>query len=256
MAFCGIEQCGKFLCLARSNHLAIFLVYYTVRERGSLFCKVFVVCGNSDEKGLILTALAKIISGCKKKNPKYQRMLYDLLAGKMMFVCLRYLQEHEAQEALQDGFVAVFDKMDQYSEKGPFEAWARRIFVNTALQYLRKKKHGLFCADLESDAELAYFENLEYEEHVRDSSDIDRGKVDFAVVSQADLSTLEIIALIKSIKEEYSICFQLYFIDKYSHREIAQQLGIDESTSRSRLARAKRLLQIALYEESIKKIAI
>ena len=94
---------------------------------------------------------SEIIKGCLEGNPKFQKLLYDKYAGGMMGVCLRYsANSHDAQDILQDGFVKVFQKLNTYSGKGVFEGWMRRVFVNTALDHLRKIKEAKFNVDIDS----------------------------------------------------------------------------------------------------------
>ena len=163
-----------------------------------------------------------MLEACKKGNPAAQKALYDSLAPKMFPVCIRYMGDRTAAEdVLQDGFVTLFSKLDSYSGEGSFEGWARRIFVNTALMSLRK-----------SDV-------------LKESEDIDTA---FSVRSEStsaldDISYRELLDMIGELSPGFRTVFNMYVIEGYSHKEIAEELGISENTSRSQLQRARMILQ-------------
>lgn len=162
------------------------------------------------------------IEGARNGDPRSQRALYDLLSGKMYAVCLRYMGDKEAaQDILQDGFVTLFSKMDSYSGEGSFEGWARRIFVNTALMSLRKK-----------DA-------LKNSEDVEAAWDITSG--DPSAIEK--IGYQELLKMIAALPPGFRTVFNMYVIEGFSHKEIAQALDISETTSRSQLQRARTLLQ-------------
>ncbi len=138
----------------------------------------------------------------------------------MYAVCLRYARNpSDAADILQEGFVKVFTKLDQFQFQGSFEGWMRRIMVNTALRTYQRQRF-----DLESSG----YENLP------------ESPVDPDAVSA--LSELEILQLISRLPEGYKMVFNLVAIEGYSHAEAAEMLGIQESTSRSQLTKARRLL--------------
>ena len=137
-------------------------------------------------------------------------------------ICIRYVGDREvAQDILQDGFVTLFSKLGSYKGEGSFDGWARRIFINTALMYLRKK-----------DA-LKMSDELENARHL--SSDLSD--------QMDDIGYKELMKLITSLPAGFRTVFNMYVIEGYSHREIADILGITETTSRTQLSRARIWLQ-------------
>lgn len=139
-----------------------------------------------------------------------------------MSVCLRYADNREmAEDFLQDGFIKVFSSIRSYSYEGSFEGWMRRIFVNTALEALRK--NDLLRNGVELDA-------LEPQQ-----------EADYSAVEK--ISADELMELIAQLPPGFRTVFNMFAIEGYSHREIAETLNINESTSRSQYTRAKRLLQ-------------
>lgn len=164
----------------------------------------------------------QLIEGCRKGDRRAQKELYDTYSRKMMGVCLRYVDDREtARDLLQDGFVKVFTGLDSYSGSGSFEGWMRRIFVNCALEYLRRSDVLREATDLENTAELIH----------PDSSAI------------SDLSAAELMRLVSELPTGFRTVFNMFAIEGYSHKEIGEMLGITESTSRSQYTRAKQLLQ-------------
>ena len=151
-----------------------------------------------------------------------QKLIFDRLAPKMMAVCLRYTGDREsAEDVLQDGFVTLFSKLESYTGEGSFEGWARKIFVNTALMSLRRK-----------DA-------------LRDSGDLETvtGRASEAASQLQTIGYKELMSLVAELPPMYRTAFNLFAIEGYSHREIAEALGITEVTSRSHVQRARAYLQ-------------
>ena len=169
----------------------------------------------------------QLIEGCRKGNRLAQKELYDIYSRKMMGVCLRYVSDREtARDLLQDGFVKVFTSVDSYTGTGSFEGWMRKIFVNCALEYLRKSDVLREATDLDNTAELI--------------------NPDSSVVS--DLSAAELMALVQVLHAGFRAVFNMFAIEGYSHKEISEMLNITESTSRSQFTRAKQLLQRRINE--------
>ena len=169
----------------------------------------------------------QLIEGCRKGDRRAQKELYDTYSRKMMGVCLRYVDDREtARDLLQDGFVKVFTGLDSYAGSGSFEGWMRRIFVNCALEYLRRSDVLREATDLENTAELIH----------PDSSAI------------SDLSAAELMRLVSELPTGFRTVFNMFAIEGYSHKEIGEMLGITESTSRSQYTRAKQLLQRRIRE--------
>jgi RNA polymerase sigma factor (sigma-70 family) len=174
----------------------------------------------------------EIIQGCKNEVPTMQRRLFSILAPKMMTVCRRYTKNlNSAEDILQESFIKVFRSIKMYDEtRGNFEGWVRKIVVNTCIENWRKNQKELtFHAQ-----ELNGYENPEHEE---------------VVMAESNLGEEEILKLIEKLSPGYKIVFNLFAIEGYSHLEIAQQLGITESTSRSQLVRARKVLQDAILQQ-------
>lgn len=168
------------------------------------------------------TEISFLVEQSIKGNRRAQKQIFDSLSGKMMAVCLRYMGDRDsAEDVLQNGFVTLFSKLDTYSGEGSFEGWARKIFVNTALMALRKK-----------DA-LKQSEDIEAAGSVSDES----------VTPVQNISYSELMKLIASLPPGFRTVFNMYVVEGYSHKEIAEYLGISENTSRSQLQRARTMLQ-------------
>ena len=164
----------------------------------------------------------QMIKGCLKNNPLAQRTLYNKLGPKMMGVCLRYMTNtEEAQDVLQDGFVKVFDKLGAYSGAGSFEGWMRRIFVNTALDAIRKNKHLKHQAQIDDVAFALKSNDFIFETLVAE----------------------DLMKVLQELPLGYKTVFNLYAIEGYSHKEIAKKMNITVSTSKSQFSRAKAMLR-------------
>ncbi|MEM1322294.1 MAG: sigma-70 family RNA polymerase sigma factor [Bacteroidota bacterium] len=163
----------------------------------------------------------ELIEGCRKQNRKAQQMLYDRFAPVMFGVCKRYVRNREdAEDVLVSGLYKVFKNIGQFKDLGSFEGWVRRIIVNEALMYLRKQ-HKHFITD-----------------------EIERASSKVTQVSVEDeLAAQDIIQLLNQLPTGYRTIFNLYVIEGYKHREIAEMLGISINTSKSQLILAKKRLQ-------------
>lgn len=167
----------------------------------------------------------QIIAGCKEQRREAQRMLYEEYARKMYSICLRYSSDPDAaQDLLQDGFMKVFAHIGSFQEKGSFEGWLKRIFINLALENLRKKK-SVFHSSEEID-------NLP--DVVDESTEDDQ---------MYKISEPELLKMVQELPRGYSMVFNMYAIEDFSHKEIADILGISEGTSRSQYVRARQMLQ-------------
>jgi len=166
--------------------------------------------------------LEKLIKGCKKRDPECQKLLFKAFYGRMLGVCLRYCNRREdAQDVVQEGFIKLFDKIDLFNEKGSFEGWTTRIFVNMSLDFLRRNKVQLVSID--SDGSKIELRN---EEKISQNL--------FETVSQEKL-----IEAIQNLSPVYRTVLNLYVYEGYTHDEIAKELGISTGTSKSNLSKAK-----------------
>jgi RNA polymerase sigma-70 factor (ECF subfamily) len=169
----------------------------------------------------------ELIKSCVKKNPRGQRKLYEKYSSKLMTVCLRYCSsKEEAEDAFQEGFVKIFTKISEYKFEGSFEGWMRRVMVNNILDLMRKNKKHLYQLDVT--------EQVAIESNTTSVLD--------------ELSAADLMDLIKSMPEGYRTIFNLFAIEGYSHKEIADMLGFTESTSKSQFLRARNFLKKRLEE--------
>jgi len=169
---------------------------------------------------------AHLIQALRSNDPKAQRWLFEKYSGKMMAVCMRYVDDRMvAEDILVQGFLKIFDSIRQFREEGSFEGWVRRIMVNEALGYLRQQRR--------------LFERVSIEEA--------HGVADYAYADQ-HIDAERIHLMIEKLPIGYRTVFNLYAIEGFSHQEIGEMLGISESTSKSQLHRARACLQQMLKQ--------
>lgn len=177
----------------------------------------------------------RLVKDCLKCNPAAQRQLYEHFAPTMLSICYRYTKSMaDAEDVLQEGFVKVYKNLHQYKFEGELGGWIRRIMVTTAINYLKKNsRYG---------SEMVFTDD-----HMHPVTD-----------HQPDLrlSAKELAELIRQLPPGYQTIFNLYAVEGYTHVEIGQMIGIQESTSRSQYARARALLiQWIEQKENAIKIA-
>lgn len=150
-----------------------------------------------------------------------QEELYRRFSPRMYAVCLRYAgNAEEAEDILQEGFIKVFKKLGSFRSEGSFEGWVRRIFVNTAIEHFRRKRYLMPVTEKEENTiEGKYLSVLD------------------------ELAARDIMALVQDLSPGYRTVFNLYVVEGYTHKEIADMMGISEGTSKSQLSRAKVILQ-------------
>lgn len=171
---------------------------------------------------MAMNKLESLIEGCRRREPRAQRELYDKLAPAMLAVCQRYMKDREAaKDVMQDGFMKLFEKIGSYKGEGSFEGWARKLFVNTALMQLRR-----------NDA-------LKDSDKIEDSQAMQMTHSNTLEKMGAD----EILELVNSMPDGFRTVFNLYVIEGYSHEEIAGMLSISEGGSRSQLSHARAWLR-------------
>lgn len=178
--------------------------------------------------------IRKIIDDCIAGDGRAHELLYRKLAPKMFGVCMRYAKNiSEAEDNLQEGFIIIFSKLKDYRHEGSFEGWVRRIMVNVCINKFRKKQQVVFLDDTK---ELNYATVEEYDDYER-----------------IPIDTL--IAVIQELPPQYRIVFNLYVMEDMSHKDIGNQLGISEGTSKSNLSRAREILRSKLEKQigTIKK---
>ncbi len=155
-----------------------------------------------------------------------QSEVYQLYADKLFPLCLKYSKNYQdAEDTLQDSFITIFNKIKQYKHKGSFEGWLKRITINTAIQKYREKTP------------------LEIVKETPEAHEIEE------VSLNNELFSLDILLeFIQQLPDRYRLVFNLYVLDNYSHKEIANLLFISEGTSKSNLSRARKILKINLEE--------
>jgi len=176
----------------------------------------------------------KIIEGCIKGKRKAYNMLYRKFAPLMLGICMRYAKDKsEAEDILQDGFIKVFSNISKFRMEGSFEGWIKRIMVNTSIDHFHKHRSMINPSDFDTIGDLGepgydMFENTKYDE--------------------LDISHDMLLSIIRNLPAGYRLVFNLYGIENFSHREIAEALGISISTSKTQLSKARKAIQKKISE--------
>ncbi len=171
---------------------------------------------------------AQLIKKAAKQQRNAQHQLYEMHAPKMLSVCRRYIKDlHFAEEVMLNGFMKVFMNLNSFKFEGSFEGWIRRIMVNESISFLRKEKQIFFTEEIKSYTEESW-NNI-----------------------NTELEVEQIQNLIDSLPEGYKMVFVLYAVEGYKHSEIAKMLEISESTSKSQLFKARKLLQQKVNQQNM-----
>jgi RNA polymerase sigma-70 factor (ECF subfamily) len=171
-----------------------------------------------------------LIENCIRGDRKSQRDLYETYSAKMFAVCLRYAKNQmDAEDILQEGFVKLFSNLHRFRGEGSFDGWVRRIFVNTAIEHIRRK-------------------NL-----TANSGEVMESIQDTHKSALDSLYEKDLIRNTNTLSDGYRTVFTMYAVDGYSHKQIAKELGITESTSKSQFSRAKAILRNMLTSKGFKK---
>ncbi|QTE24512.1 RNA polymerase sigma factor [Polaribacter cellanae] len=177
--------------------------------------------------------LKELIQDCCQQKLAAQSEVYQLYADKLFPVCLKYSRNYQdAEDTLQDSFLTIFDKIKQYNNKGSFEGWLKRITINTALLKYREKSPLQIVKELPETEEETEI-------------DIESNAFNIDVL----------LDFIQKLPDRYRLVFNLYVLDNYSHKEIANLLNVTESTSKSNLSRARKILkdQLEIYQQQEQK---
>lgn len=173
----------------------------------------------------------QLVNKCLKNDTLAQKQLFDFYSKKMMGVCLRYAKNsEEAQDVLQMGFIKVFEKLKMYKYQGSLEGWIRKIIVNTALDNIRKNKK--LMNNIEMD-------KVDYQLHNYDENVLEA------------LSAQDLLRIIQEMPTGFRTVFNMFVIEGFSHKEIAEELNITVSTSKSQFSRARVFLQKKLKGQEI-----
>ena len=171
--------------------------------------------------------LDKLIKQCANNDQRAQKEIYQLFAGKLFSICLKYSKnKQEAQDNFQDGFITIFNKIGQFNFEGSFEGWIKRVMVNTILLKYRKKTVLSIVT-----------------EEIPDEVVVD--------IDDDEISLDYLLNLIQELPERYRMVFNLYVLDGCSHKEISEMMQIAEGTSKSNLARARAILKQKKTEDVI-----
>lgn len=183
-------------------------------------------------KGMLSDDL--IIEGCLQGDRRVQKALYDKYAPKMYAICLRYAKDKaEAQDVLQDAFMKVFLNIGKFSKENSFEGWLRRIFVNTAITNYKSNLKHYYHQDIEEQNDSV---SISYK------------------MNDSDFTNEELMIAVQKLSDGYRTVFNLYAIEGFMHKEIAEMLDIDVATSKSQYHRAKKILQTHLKEMQKEKM--
>ncbi|MBP1617665.1 MAG: putative polymerase ECF-type sigma factor [Bacteroidetes bacterium] len=165
----------------------------------------------------------QLIEGCKKQDNNARRCLYEQYARKMFALSYRYVNDYDvAQDVLQDGFLKVYERVHGFMYQGSLEGWMKRIFVNTALDHLRKQKYHV------SVEEIALKDEIEQQDDLAEGS--------------SDISSEILMSMLQKLPKGYATVFNLLAVEEYSSKEVAAMLDITEGGVRSQYARARKML--------------
>ena len=179
---------------------------------------------NHSEPNHSVPDIDKIIHACQKGDRQAQKQLYEQFAPRLFATCMKYSRNRmEAEDLLHEGFIKIFTKIDQYKRTGPFEAWIRRLMVNTILEAFRKKKKMNLVDEKNLPVNLAYEEDESANEEMPDMT--------------------RVMELINELPERYRMVFNLYVTEGYTHEQIAEEMEISVGTSKSNLSRARQWLK-------------
>ena len=166
--------------------------------------------------------LKEVIEGCIKNRRKAQIELYEQYAPMLLAICSRYVSDKsEAEDILQEAFFKILKSIGEYQGKGHFENWMKKIVINTAITHFHREKKHYYHDDIDD---------------VRDY------ELQFNLSPDKAFEAQELHQLLGRMPEGYRMIFNLYAIEGFKHREIAEKLKIDESTSKTQYLRAKNWL--------------
>tara|TARA_R110002050_G_scaffold57711_4_gene129908 strand:+ start:881 stop:1414 length:534 start_codon:yes stop_codon:yes gene_type:complete len=175
--------------------------------------------------------LDELIKQCKKQNATAQGELYSKYNRVLFAICLRYSPNYtEAEDNLQDAFITIFKKVEQYNGKGSFEGWMKRVTVNTVLQKYRKQRT---------------FEIVD-EGQIEDEAEVE--------IESEEIPLDFLLKIVQELPDRYRLVFSMYVMDGYQHKEIAEMLGISDGTSKSNLARARMILKNKIEDYNAKNL--
>ncbi len=201
------HPCGFFIFFKRA---VTFCEFYRLYKQKPIILKIISIHRNQK--------LEVLVPQLKKQDRLAQKELFDRNSRKMLSVCRTYISDvHYAEDCMLKGFVKVFKNIDSFKSQGSFEGWIRRIMVNECLDFIRMNKSMVYL-----DEVILKDESVDFEEEI------------------SDINAQE---LLDQIPETYRMVFNLFVLEDYSHKEIAELLSISESASKTQLLRAKNKLK-------------
>ncbi len=214
---------GLHFCSGHDNHtIIIFLSTDAAFSRHILYLNLNL----RHKLNIVDIDFNHIIAKCRSREREAQKELYRRFYSYGMSICIRYVEDkQEATLILNDGFLKVFNNIQAYDTQLDFKPWFKTIMVNTALNYLKKMKKFSKEINLETAGEVSVSDNL---------------------LSQ--FAYQELVNMIQQLSLAYRTVFNMYVLDGYKHEEIALQLGITVSTSKSNLTRAKEKLRTMINQ--------
>jgi RNA polymerase sigma factor (sigma-70 family) len=176
-----------------------------------------------------LEKIEDIIDRCKKNDSKAQEFLFNTYSKILFGICCRYIKDRDdAEDVLQDSFIKIFLNINQFKNEGNFEGWMKRIAVNTALHFIKEKQKVKF----ENTDNLYVIEEDEKEQEI-----------------EQDIKVEYILECLNELPTGYRTIFNLHLVEGFSHKEVAEKLGIKESTSRSQFTKARRFLIELIHQK-------
>lgn len=165
----------------------------------------------------------ELVRECVRKNAIAQKKLFEMYSRKMMGICMRYAEDSlEAQDIMQDGFVKVFNSIGTFQHEGSLEGWIKRIMINTSLDNYRRNKKRKFALEIDGEVPM----------EIKQEAQIVEG-----------MHSEYLLKVIQKLPEGYRQVFNMFAIEGYSHKEIAEKLGISVNTSKSQYSRARTYIQ-------------
>jgi RNA polymerase sigma-70 factor (ECF subfamily) len=215
-----------FVIFANSNATYYFLLHHSYKT--------------------VMAVTPEIIEKCKQNDVKAMEFIYNEYAPSILGICLRYMKDrNSAEDVMQDAFITIFTKINQFEGKGSFEGWMKRIAVNTALMQLRQNKKEFVTGHSvdEVKADLLNSEN-DTETNV-DSPEL--------LIANTEFSQAEIIDAISLLPTGFRTVLNMYVLEGFKHSEISEKLEISIGTSKSQLLRARKKLEEILFSIAVKK---
>ena len=179
-------------------------------------------------------SIQHIIDSCQREESSGQKALYDMYRGLLFSICRRYIgQTESAEDVFIEGFYKIFSKIGSFKNEGSFEGWMKRLMVNECLMYIRKHKKSHMTVEL---------------------GDLQIDNEDLSALD--NLQTEDILKMVNELPKGYKTVFNLYVVEGFKHREIAERLGISINTSKSQLILAKKKLRQMAEKKSIISLKI